>query len=318
LSGEMQAWSFDRFGGPEVLRLIERPRPVPGPGEVLIELKASGINPSDVKNLFGHFKAQLPRTPGRDYAGVIVAGDGREGEEVWGSGPGYGIVRDGMHATHVLMPSRWVPRKPRSLSMEQAAAIGVPYLAAWSALIDAGQLREGETLLITGASGAVGRAAVQIAHSRKARVIGADRSADNVSGADLHIDTSKQDLTSAARELTGGRGVDLVLDGVGGPLFEPALRSLRKGGRQVAIASNPQQVQFNLVDFYHGLNTLIGVDTAGLSGDAIVAILDQLRAGFDGGTFQPPQVRTWAFADAVQGYQAVLDGKPLKHVLTMP
>jgi len=314
----MKAWRFDRYGPPHVLVLEEHPIPTPGPGEVLIKVLASGINPSDVKNVSGHFKTLMPRVPGRDFAGVVVTGGRREGEEVWGSGPSFGVARDGAHAEYLVMPSAWVPRKPPNLSMQQAAAVGVPYLAAWSSLITAGALEPGETVLITGVSGAVGHAATQIAHRGKARVIGAATSSANPSGADVIIDTTHQDLAHEVLALTNGRGVDLVLDAIGGALFEPCLKALRHGGRQVAIASNLQVVNFNLVDFYHGMHHLIGVDTMGLSGTQIATVLESLREGFEDGSLQPPRLQTWPFESAIAAYEAVLQSKqPIKHVLTM-
>lgn len=313
---KMKVWSFEQYGSPSVLKLQEREMPQPGPGEVLVKVAATAINPSDVKNVSGHFKASTPRVPGRDYAGTIVAGDGRQGEEVWGSGPGFGVARDGAHTEYFVMPSAWVSRKPPHLSMEQAAAIGVPYLAAWSALVTAGEIQAGETVLVTGVSGAVGRAATQIAHWKNARVIGASRSSDNPSGADAIIDTTKHDLAAEVQALTDGKGADLALDVIGGGLFEPCLNALRRGGCQVAISSNPQVVSFNLVEFYHGLKRLVGVDTMGLSGADIVALMDQLRAGFGEGVLQPPAIQTWSFHQAVEAYETVgKGGAPVKHVL---
>ena len=312
----MKVWSFDHYGPPSTLTLQESEMPQPGPGEVLVKVAATAINPSDVKNVSGHFKSSMPRVPGRDYAGTIVAGDGRHGEEVWGSGPGFGVARDGAHVEYFVMPSAWISRKPAQMSMEQAAAIGLPYLASWSALITSRDLLAGATVLVTGVSGAVGRAATQIAHWKKALVIGASRSLDNPSGADAIIDTTKQDLAAEVQALTDGKGADLVLDAVGGALFEPCLNALRRSGRQVAVASNPQRVSFNLVDFYHGLKHLVGVDTMGLSGTDIVALMDQMRAGFEQGVLQPPAIQTWSFDQAVEAYDAVArGGAPVKHVL---
>jgi NADPH:quinone reductase len=314
----MKVWQFDRYGPPSVLKLMERPVPVPGPGQVLVKVEASGVNPSDVKNVAGHFKSPLPRVPGRDYAGIVIAGNGQEGEEVWGTGPGFGIARDGAHAEYIVLASAWLSRKPRTLSMAQAASIGVPFLAAWWALVAAGELKAGETILITGASGAVGNAATQIAHEHGARVIGADRSTANPSRADAMIDATKEPLTQAVLALTERHGVDLVLDTVGGELFEPALKSLRPEGRQIAIASSPQIVSFNLVDFYHGRRRLIGFDTVALTGEQIAATLDALRDGFEDGTLQPSPLKTWPFASAVEAYEAVeRRNPPTKNVLVM-
>lgn len=315
---KMKVLSFQQYGPPSTLEFLEREIPEPGPGEVLIKVAATAINPSDVKNVSGHFKAPTPRVPGRDYAGTIIVGDGRQGEEVWGSGPGFGVARDGVHAEYFVIPSAWVSCKPPLLSMEQAAAVGVPYLAAWSALVTAGEIQAGETVLVTGVSGAVGRAATQIAHWKKARVIGASRSLDNPSGADAIIDTSRQDLVEEVHALTEGKGANLVLDVIGGALFEPCLNALRRGGRQIAIASNPQVVSFNLVEYYHGLKHLIGVDTMGLSGPEIVSLMDQMRAGFEKGVLQPPAIQTWSFDQAVEAYETVANGSPKKHVLILP
>ncbi|MEO7073457.1 MAG: zinc-binding alcohol dehydrogenase family protein, partial [Rhodanobacter sp.] len=234
----------------------------------------------------------------------------------WGSGPGFGVARDGAHAEYFVMPSGWVSRKPPQLSMAQAAAIGVPYLTAWSALVTAGKIQAGETVIVTGVSGEVGRAATQIAHWKKARVMGASRSTDNPSAADAVIDTTRQDLAGEVKALTDGEGAHLALDVVGGALFAPCLQALRRGGRQVVIASNPQVVSFNLVDFYHGVKKLVGVDSMGLSGADIVVMLGQLRTGFELGVLQPPAVKTWSFDQAVEAYEAVAKGGvPRKHVL---
>lgn len=313
-----KVWRFERYGEPEVMQLGKVPEMPPAPGEVLVKVQASGVNPSDVKNVSGHFGSSTPRVPGRDFAGVIVAGEGREGEEVWGSAPGFGVTRDGTHQEYVALPSAWVTRKPGRLRMEEAAAVGVPWLAAWSSLITVGELQSGETILVTGASGAVGRAATEIAHRLKARVVGADISPANPSGADAMIDTTHQDLAAEVMALSDGLGVDLVLDAVGGPLFAPALKSLRKGGRQVVITSNPQVVSFNLVEFYHNRARLLGVDTMALSGPEITAILNRLADGFEDGSYAPPTVQTWPFERAVDAYNAVRNSqRPVKHVLVM-
>ena len=271
----MKALRFKTYGPPSVLAIEEVPKPEPRAGEALLQIKAAAINPSDVKNVAGHFKSPLPRVPGRDYAGVVVAGDAPNGLEVWGSGPGFGVARDGAHAEYIVVPVEWISQKPAKLSLEQAATIGVPYLAAWSALVTAGNIQAGETVLIVGVSGAVGQAATQIAHWKKARVIGASTGSDNPSGADALVNTTTQPLDQAVRALTGGKGADLVLDVVGGPMFEPSLKSLRGGGRHMAIASTKdRRVSFDLIDFYHNQSYLIGVDTMKLTGPEIAGMMN--------------------------------------------
>jgi NADPH:quinone reductase-like Zn-dependent oxidoreductase len=192
--------------------------------------------------------------------------------------------------------------------MAQASAVGVAYLAAWSALIEAANLQAGEAVLITGARGAVGQAATQIARWKGAEVIGAGRGG-RTSGAEVFVDVAARDLAAEVRALTAGEGVDVVLDCVGGALFEPALRSLRIDGRQVAIASiGARRVEFDLVDFYHENLTLVGVDTMKFAGPRIAAIMDALRAGFDGGHLRPPAVETTPLEGAVGAYLAVEKG----------
>jgi NADPH:quinone reductase len=312
----MKALRFESYGVPSVLSVSELPKPEPRAGEVLIEVKAAAVNPSDVKNVAGHFKTALPRVPGRDYAGVVAGGDAQKGLEVWGSGPGFGVTRDGSHTQYFVVPSEWIAPKPARLSMEQAGAIGVPFLTAWLALVTAGDLQPGETVLIVGVSGAVGQAATQIAHWKKARVIGASTGSDNPAKADALVNTTTQRLDQAVRALTDGKGADLVLDAVGGSMFEPSLKSLRWGGRQIAITSGKdRRVSFDLVDFYHNRSQLIGVDSVKFTGPEIAAMMNQLRAGFEEGHLHGPAVSTWPMERAVEAYETVERGTRTKQVL---
>ena len=158
----MKALRFEKYGPPSVLSLQELRVPDLKPGEALVELHASAINPSDVKNVAGVFKASLPRVPGRDYAGVVVAGDGWKGKEVWGSGAGLGVTRDGTHAQYLIVGLDSLSEKPSLLSMEEASAVGVAYLAAWSALVHAADIQAGETVLCKEVWGAVLRLQVAL------------------------------------------------------------------------------------------------------------------------------------------------------------
>src|ERR1700710_2124113 len=189
----MKALRFEKYGSPALLSIQELPMPDLKQGEALVELHVAAINPSDLKNVAGVFKASLPRIPGRDFAGVVMAGDGWKGKEVWGSGAGFGVWHDGTHAQYIVVSSDGLSEKPARLSMEEASAVGVPYLAAWSGLVDAANIQAGETVLITGALGAVGRAATQIAHWKKAKVIGADIS-DKPADVDVFVNTRAKEL----------------------------------------------------------------------------------------------------------------------------
>ena len=312
----MKVLQFENYGDPSVLSIRDLAVPVPAAGEVLVEVHASAINPSDVKNVAGVFGASLPRVPGRDYAGMVVDGDPRwKGKAVWGSGVAAGVSRDGTHAQYVVIDADALSEKPAHLSMEQAATVGVPYIAAWSALVRAADIAAGETVLITGALGAVGRAATQIAHWRKGKVIGADI-VDKPSEADFFVNTKEKDLPTSVRALTRRAGVDIALDLVGGPMFEPCLKSLRIGGRQVALTSvGNRRVEFDLTDFYHNLHRLIGVDTLKLRGPEIAKIMSDVRVGFDEGLLHVSTPNTWPLSRAVEAYTVVGMGDSSKHVV---
>jgi NADPH2:quinone reductase len=307
----MKALRFSAFGPPTALRIDELPIPEPGAGEALVQVKAAAINPSDIGNVAGRFKhTTLPRTPGRDFAGIVVKGKLDEGAEVWGSGPTLGIVRDGSHAEYVVVPAETVSLKPKSLSMAQASAIGVPYITAWASVVIAAQIQPGETILVIGAAGAVGQAATQIANWKQARVIGGDVTSGPIPGAQSVINTKTEDLRERVMALTEGRGVDAVFDTVGGPMFEPALRSLGFGGRQVAITSaGDPRVSFNLIDFYHNFSRLLGVDSYGLTARQVSEIEDQLRPGFETGVLKPPPIEIVPFEKAVDAYSRVASGQ---------
>jgi NADPH:quinone reductase len=194
--------------------------------------------------------------------------------------------------------------------MAQAAAIGVPYLTAWASLVSAAQIQASETILIVGATGAVGQAATQIANWKQARVIGAAITSDPISGTVSVINTKIEDLREKVLELTAGRGVDAVFDTVGGPMFEPALRSLRFGGRQVAISSSGDpRVSFNLIDFYHNFSRLVGVDSHGLTSRQVGEIAAELRPGFETGALKPPPIELVPFEKAVDAYSRVAAGQ---------
>jgi NADPH2:quinone reductase len=302
-SSMMQALRFSEFGPPSVLRIEELAIPDPGEGEVLVHVRAAGINPSDIANVAGRFKkTTLPRTPGRDFAGVVVKGKQHEGKEVWGSAPNLGIVRDGSHAEYVVAPAATLSIKAKSLTMAQAAAVGIPYVTAWASVVSAARIQPGEAILIIGAAGAVGQAATQIANWKQARVIGADTSSNPLPGTEAVVNTKTEDLRARILELTDGRGADVVFDTVGGPMFEPALRSLKFGGRQVAISSADPRVSFDLRDFYHNFSRLLGVDSYGLTSGQVAEIVGELALGFESGILKPPPVEVVPFQNSVDAY----------------
>jgi NADPH:quinone reductase len=317
---QMDAVVIQASGAPaQSLAYRPEPVPVPGPGEVLVEVHAAAVNPLDVVNAAGLLGTPLPMIPGGDYAGVVVSDGDHAGLEVWGSGPALGMAlgakRPGTHARFVALPETWLSRKPERLTMTQAAAVGRSYFVAWQTVINAMGLMPGETILITGGAGMVGQAATAIARWRGAEPIIADRRKPDDAG--HFIDTSSTDIREAVLELTGGRGADLALDTVGGALFQPALTSLRFGGRMLGLFSAPEpQVGFSVAEIYSRQLHLTGLASVFMDGADVARIFDQLRPLFDRGFLAPPAVKTWPLENSAEAYQTVLDGSAgIKQVL---
>ena len=313
----MRALKFYQTGSLDDLRFEEVSLPTPGPGEVLIQVKAAAINPSDITNVQGKMhETTVPRIPGRDFAGTIVKGpDELLGQSVFGSGGNLGFGRDGSHAEYLTIPVTAVIPLPKNLSFEQAAGIGVAYITAWAALVNAAQIQAGETALILGTTGAVGSAAARIAHKAGARVIGTARRASDIPAAyvvpvDDWIDLEAVDLATGARALTNGRGADIVFDVVGGAMFEQCLAALAWRGRQVAISSSPEaRVSFNLLNFYHNESRLLGVDSLKLSFEETAEILRRLTPGIESGIFPAPRVEIFSLEEGRRLYRDIAESK---------
>ena len=261
--------------------------------ELLIEIKAAAVNPSDVKAATGLMPyAVFPRTPGRDYAGVVIDGPAEWiGREVFGSSGDLGIRRDGTHATHLVVEAEAVVEKPSGISWEEAAGIGVPFVTAMEGLRRAGLPAKADTVLVMGVNGKVGQAATQIATWLGARVIGVVRKSEPYEGHSNSevevIDASVTDVATRVRELTGGKGADIVFNTVGDPYFQAAHKSLALRGRQILIAAVDRIVQYNILEFYRGQHTYVGIDTLGLSSVATGAVLRELGPGFASGHLKP-------------------------------
>src|SRR5215468_595472 len=185
--------------------VVERRTLTRAPNELLIEVKAAAVNPSDVKAATGLMPyAVFPRTPGRDYAGIVIDGPADWiGREMFGSSGDLGIRRDGTHATHLVVETEAVVDKPASISWEEAAGIGVPFVTAMEGFRRAGIPKQNEIVLVMGVNGKVGQAAVQIATWHGARVIGVVRKAEPYEGhtnAEIEVvDASSMDVAARVR-----------------------------------------------------------------------------------------------------------------------
>lgn len=233
----MRAVVVHETGGPEVLVLEEVERPEPDDGQVLVDVRAAGVNPIEWKQRRGLAPKQLPAILGSDVSGVVVRSHAEqfaEGEDV------FGLTTSGAYAEFALSSAAALAHKPAGLSHEQAAALPVASLTAWQALFDHGELSRGQRALVAGASGGVGHLAVQFAARAGAHTIGtaSQRNRDFVLGlgAAEFLDYTSGDVAAQAGE------VDVVFDTVGGDTTEQLLAALRPGGVLVTIAgAAPEQ-----------------------------------------------------------------------------
>lgn len=243
----MHAWLCTNPTGVEALAWTELPDPAPKAGEVLVEIRAASLNfpdPLIVQNKY-QIKPPLPFVPGSEFAGVVQAvGDGVTHLQV---GQNVACLSGtGGFATHTIAPAARCIPLPDGFGHVDAAAFIMTYATSYHALLDRGQLQAGETVLVLGAAGGVGTAAIQIAKAKGARVIAAASTDEKCDvclklGADAVINYSVEDLRDAAKSLTDGRGPDVIYDPVGGALAEPAFRSIAWRGRYLVVgfASGP-------------------------------------------------------------------------------
>jgi NADPH:quinone reductase len=317
----MQAVVLRQFGPPDVLKVEEVPTPVPRDGEILVAIQAASINPSDVKNVAGKMAGTtLPRIPGRDFAGVVAKGPADLlGKEVWGTGGDIGFTRDGSHAQFILLPNAGAALKPANLSMEAAASTALTFVAAYMALVLAAKITSGETAVIIGATGGTGSAAVQVAKSKGARVIGAVRSPDQFDAARKYgadeVLVSSVDFAQAVMKLTGKTGANVVFDTTGA-MFSQSVEMAAMDGRIPIITAPPDgQAQVGLRTIYRHELRILGVDTRRKDTTACAKILAEMRQDFEAGHFSPRPCQTFPLSQAVQAYQQAEHGNDLANIL---
>lgn len=241
----MRAWRFDAFGDIKNFKLGDRPDPEAGDGEVLIKLNFAALNPADRLLVEGRYPGagELPLTVGRDGSGSVVAAPGskrfQEGDAVVVLRSEIGITRQGTLAEYVVAPEECVAPLPAGWSLEQGAASPLVYLTAWKALVTQGGLKSGENVLVTGASGGVGVAAVQLAKALGAKVAALSRNELKRAtllelGADAAIDSGAADLEDQVQAALGGP-VDLVVENLAGPFIQRNINMLNLNGRIMVI-----------------------------------------------------------------------------------
>ena len=319
----MHALQFTEKGNLDSLKYVEVPTPTPtaGASEVLVEIRAAGLNPSDVKNVLGRFPyTTLPRIPGRDFSGVVIEGPNYLlGKAVWGTGNGIGFSRDGSHASHIALPASGVALKPDALSFAQAASCGVPFTTAWDALERSG-VKAGTRLLVIGANGAVGTAAVNLAKARGAQVLAAVRrpeSLDELNGRGISaILLGDPTALSVQVEEHFQDGAEVIFDTTGFWL-PAAVSALATFGRIAFIAAPVDgNVQLPALALYRRGGVLVGVNTLLYTPQDCAAMLDGFGKLFDQGLLPlPSDLREVPLSEGIAAYHAVNSGSSEKIIL---
>jgi NADPH2:quinone reductase len=319
----MRAIIVGRFGGPEVMRIEEVADPVPGEGQVLVRLHAAGVNPVDTYIRSGQYaqQAHLPYTPGIDGAGVVESvGPGvrhrKVGERVY-----VAWSLSGTYAEKVLCTEFQTHPLPDGISFGQGAAIGVPYGAAYRALFQKARALPGETLLVHGASGGVGIAAVQLARAAGVRVIGSAGSEQGrklvlQAGAHTVLDHHQADHLAQLSELTCGAGADVILEMLANVNLGDDLTALAKGGRVVVVGSRGK-VEIDPRDAMGREAVIIGMTLFSATERELSSMHAAFAAGLENGTLRPVVSRELPLADAAIAHREVIETSTLgKIVLT--
>jgi len=322
----MQAIVVREFGGPDVLRLETRPDPTAGPGQVVVRVRAAGVNPVEAyvrSGLYARLPA-LPYTPGTDLAGTVEA----LGAEVTGLARGTRVYAHGVapgsgaYAERACCEVHQVHRLPDHISFQQGAALGVPYGTAWRALFIRAQARAGETVLVHGASGGVGIAAVQLARAAGLRVIGtagsdAGAALVRTHGAEQVLNHSQPGYLDAIAPLTGGRGVDLVIEMLANVNLDRDLDVLALRGR-VVVVGNRGRIEIDPRKTMAKDSAILGMSLVHATREELARIHAALLDGLEARTIDPVIDRELPLADAAEAHEAIMrPGHRGKIVLVM-
>jgi NADPH2:quinone reductase len=322
--GCVKAIRVHAFGGPEVMRLEEVPDLVADPGQVVVEVKAIGVNPVETYIRAGTYAAKpnLPYTPGNDVAGIVKA----VGVDVTAVKPGERVYTSstisGAYAQQALCLAANVHRLPDNVSFEQGAGVGVPYGTAYRAFLQRGQAKAGETVLVHGASGGVGIATVQMARTAGLTVIGTAGSEEGLrlveeQGAHHVLNHTKDGYLNEVMELTQGLGVNLILEMLANKNLASDLTVIAKHGRVMVIGNrgtieiNPRAAMAREVD-------IRGVQLFAASQEEFHAMHCAIIAGLEAGILRPVVSRKFPLADASRAHEAVLQGGSYGKIVLLP
>ncbi|MBV9523192.1 MAG: NAD(P)H-quinone oxidoreductase [Alphaproteobacteria bacterium] len=310
----MTAIEITAPGGPDVLRPATRPMPMPAAGEVLIAVAAAGVNRPDIHQREGNYPPPPGASdiPGLEIAGRIVKlGLGvhhlKHGDEVCA------LVSGGGYATHCLAPAPQLLPVPRGLDLLAAAALPETFFTVWTNLFERGALKPGESVLIHGGSSGIGTTAIQLAKAFGAKIFTTAGSRDKCKacerlGADVAIEYKREDFAAVIKEKTAGRGVDVILDMVGGDYMQRNINSLAVEGRLVNIAySKGARVELNLTPIMRNRLTVTGSTlrprTVEQKGAIAAALRQKVWPLIEAGTVRPQIFRTFPLAEAAAAHR---------------
>jgi NADPH2:quinone reductase len=325
----MRAIVVREFGKPEVMKLEKNaPEPTAGPGDVLVRIRAAGVNPVDSYIHAGTHarKPSLPYTPGFDGAGEVerVGADVKgfaPGDRVYIGGPGYLPAGVGTYAELALCPPAHVHRLPARSTFQQGAALGVPYATAYRSLFQRAGAKPGETVLVHGATGGVGIACVELAHARGLRVIGtggtdAGLASVREHGADVVVNHRNPGYTDEIMKATNGRGVNLIVEMAAHVNLDRDLTLLTKHGR-VVVVGNRGRVEIDARQAMGRDAAVLGMMLFNTSDSDLAEIHAAITAGLADGTLNPVVGREMPLADAARAHEVVMEpGAHGKIVLT--
>ena len=319
----MKALVVREFGGPDVMKIEDVPAPSAGPGQILIRVRAVGVNPVDTYIRSGMYarKPNLPYTPHADIAGTVEAvGDGvtivKAGDRV------YAYMVDGGGAELARAEEWQVQHLPDRATFAQGAAIGVPYATAWRALFLKTRARPGETVLIHGASGAVGVASVQLARAHGMRVIGTAGTADGLrlvreQGAHEALNHREPDYLTKIPALTGGRGPDVILEMMANINLDRDLDILAPHGR-IMVIGNRGRVEIDARKLMGKDGAMLGMTLFNTTRDEFKEIHAGIVAGLENGTLTPIVRREMPLAQAPQAHVEVMEPGAFGKIVLVP
>jgi NADPH2:quinone reductase len=325
----MKAIRVHEFGGPAVLTLEEIPDPKPGPGEVVVRVRAAGVNPVDAYMHTGSYarKPPLPYTPGQDGAGEIHSvGAGvsgfKIGDRVYIAGVGATVAGAGTYAELALCAPSQLHPLPARATFGQGAALGVPYYTAYRALFQRARAEPGETVLVHGATGGVGIAAVQLARARGLTTIGTGGTERGLAvvrdqGADLVVSHREAGYTDAIMKATGGRGVNLIVEMAAHINLDRDLGLLAKHGR-VVVVGNRGRVEIDARQVMGRDAAILGMTLFNATEPDRAEISAALAAGLENGTLSPVVGRELPLADAARAHGAVMEAGALGKIVLVP